>query len=187
VPNATFLLGTFVAGLASFFAPCNIPLLPAYLTIVGGVGATVETDGVPNLERSRGRLVLGSVLYVTGFAIVFVVLGIGAGSLHSALRGVERPIEVVGGVLMVGFGLVIAGAMHPRILARDFRIAVPEAWRRGGPVVALPIGMLFALGWTPCVGPYLAGALTLAAASGHALSGGILLLAFTLGLAATSP
>lgn len=182
MPNLTFLLGTFVAGLASFFAPCSVPLLPAYLSIVGGVGAAVEREGVPDLERSRGRLLLGSVLYVLGFAIVFVILGVGAGSLHAAIRTAERPIEIVGGVLMVGFGLLIAGVFTPRLLARNIRLEIPQSWRRGGPLLALPIGMIFAVGWTPCVGPYLAGALTLAAASGHALSGGILLLAFALGL-----
>ena len=182
MPDLTFLIGTFVAGLASFFAPCSVPLLPAYLSIVGGVGAAVDRDGVADLERSRGRLLLGSVLYVVGFALVFVLLGLGAGSLHAAIRTAERPIEIVGGVLMVGFGLLISGVLTPRLLARNVRFQLPESWRRGGPLLALPIGMLFAVGWTPCVGPYLAGALTLAAASGHALSGGILLLAFALGL-----
>jgi len=175
------LVATFAAGLASFFAPCTVPLLPAYLAYISGVSAADLAD--PARQRPyRGRLVGGTLLYVAGFATVFVLLGIGAGGLGRSVAGASRPVEVVGGVVMVVFGLVVAGLLRIPALARERRLELPARLTSAGPWLAFPLGAVFGIGWTPCVGPYLGSALALAAVSAHLTSGAILLLAYAAGL-----
>jgi cytochrome c-type biogenesis protein len=175
------LIATFVAGLGSFLNPCSIPLLPAYLSYAGGVSVAELAD--PELRhRHRGRLVGGTLLFVAGFGIVFVLLGIGAGGLGREVRSVQRPVEIAGGALMVVFGLALAGVLRGAWLERGRRLQIPTRLRSAGLWSALPIGAVFAIGWTPCVGPYLASALTLAAVSSHAGSGALLLAVYALGL-----
>ncbi|MFN2569872.1 MAG: cytochrome c biogenesis CcdA family protein [Candidatus Dormibacteria bacterium] len=181
MPDPGSLIATFVAGLASFVAPCTVPLLPAYLACVSGVSAADLADA-ERRSSFRARLVSGSLLYVAGFATVFVVLGAGAAHIGAGFGHVGRPVEVAAGLLMVVFGLVIIGAIKGRRLARDWRFALPERLQRRGVGGAYIVGAVFGLGWTPCVGPYLAAAITLAGLSGHALTGAILLGAYALGL-----
>jgi len=174
---------TFGAGLASFFAPCTVPLLPAYLACVSGAGAAELSD--PARRRSfRARLVAGSLLYVAGFTTVFVLLGLGAGSVARITNGpgTGRAFEIAGGILVALFGLAICGVARLGWLERSRAIQLPERLRRRGVAGAFLVGVVFGLGWTPCVGPYLAAALTFAAISSHALAGALLLVAYSLGL-----
>jgi len=181
MPDLGTLIATFVAGLASFVAPCTVPLLPAYLACVSGVSAADLADD-DRRSSFRTRLVAGSLLYVAGFATVFVALGAGAGRIGASFGHVGRPVEVVAGLVMVIFGLAIVGAIRGRWLGRDWRFALPERLQRRGVAGAYLVGVVFGIGWTPCVGPYLAAALTLAGLSGHALTGAILLAVYALGL-----
>lgn len=181
--TAANVLATFVAGLASFAAPCAVPLLPAYLATVSGVSAADMADA----ERRgsfRGRLVAGSLLYVAGFTTVFVVLGLTAGGLARFVNsaGSGRAVEVIGGVLVIVFGLSIVGVVRFGWLERVRALALPQRLRRRGVAGAYLVGVVFGIGWTPCVGPYLAAALTLAAISAHAAAGALLLIAYSLGL-----
>ena len=173
------VLPTFIAGLLSFLNPCTAPLLPAYFACLSGAGAAPRRAGEADL---RPRLVLASFLYVAGFATVFVLLGIAAGGIGHALLLVSRPLEIVGGIAMVLFGLVLLGALRWTPLLRERRVELPARLASGGVAAAYPIGVVFGIGWTPCVGPYLATALSIAAISGSALSGALLLLAYALGL-----
>jgi len=177
------VIATAGAGLASFLAPCTLPLLPAYLSAISGVGveemASPSTAGRPAMRR---RLLTGSVLYVAGFTIVFVLFGLGIGGIAFQLHQFRRPVEIIGGVLMILFGLAIAGALRIGLLERTLRVDVQGLMRRTGSRSAFLIGMLFAVGWTPCVGPYLGSALTLATISGTALQGALLLGIYSLGL-----
>jgi cytochrome c-type biogenesis protein len=175
------LIATFLAGLGSFLNPCTLPLLPAYLSYAGGISAADLADPVRR-TRFRGRLVGGTLLFVCGFATVFVVLGIGAGGLGRQVRLAERPVEIAGGTAMVLLGLALAGVLRLGWLERGRRLGLPARLRGAGPWVALPLGAVFAIGWTPCVGPYLASALTLAAVSAHVGAGAALLAAYALGL-----
>jgi cytochrome c-type biogenesis protein len=177
------LVTTFVAGLASFLAPCTVPLLPAYLACVSGAGAADLADG-SRRRAFRGRLLAGSLLYVAGFTAVFVALGLTAGGITRVVDSpvAGRAIQITGGVVVALFGLVIIGALRVPWLERHFGLRLTERLGRRGVGGAFVVGAVFGLGWTPCVGPYLAVALTLAAVSAHALSGAILLIAYSVGL-----
>jgi cytochrome c biogenesis protein CcdA len=181
--SAAAVAATFGAGLASFFAPCTVPLLPAYLACVSGAAAADLSDS-GRRRTFRARLVAGSVLYVAGFTTVFVLLGLGAGGLSGFLNGSGggRAVEVAGGVLVACFGLAICGAARFGWLARARGLRLSDRVRRRGVPGAFLVGVIFGLGWTPCVGPYLAAALTFAAISSHALAGALLLVAYSLGL-----
>jgi cytochrome c-type biogenesis protein len=131
-----------------------------------------------------GRLIRGSVLYVMGFGAVFVALGLLAGVVGSAIREQEAIAQRVGGVVVIVLGAALAGLLPPGVSERGARL-LPDsalAGRRGGVVFPLLLGVVFGTAWTPCVGPVLAGVLVLAASSGHALTGGLLLLAYAAGL-----
>jgi cytochrome c-type biogenesis protein len=175
------VVATFVAGLASFLAPCSVPLLPAYLSAVSGAAAVDLAD--PRRRRdARGRLVAGAILYVAGFSTVFILLGIGAAGIGHSVRQVERGVEIAGGILLVLFGLVIAGVLRLPALERVRGLALPERLRSRGVAGAYLVGIVFGIGWTPCVGPYLSVAFVLAASSAHAASGAVLLAAYSIGL-----
>lgn len=181
---------TFVAGLASFLSPCTVPLLPAYLATVSGAGAAdlAAPPGGPSDQHDagmgfRGRLLLGSVLYVAGFTAVFVALGLSAGSIGRLAQGTTaRALEIAGGVLVFLFGLLIIGAVRWAPLERVYAFRLPERIQRRGVGGAFLVGVVFGVGWTPCVGPFLAAALTLAAVSSHAAAGALLLGVYSIGL-----
>jgi len=180
VPDSTTVVATFAAGVLSFFAPCTVPLLPAYLSYVSGLSA-VELAGTGGAGQRR-RLLTGTALFVLGFGIVFVLLGIGAGGLGATVHRASRPVEVIGGALMVVFGAAIAGLLIVPRLQWERRLQLPERLRGAGLWAALPLGISFGIGWTPCVGPYLASALTLAAVGAHVGTGAFLLGVYALGL-----
>jgi cytochrome c-type biogenesis protein len=181
VVSLASLLATFVAGLASFLAPCSVPLLPAYLSAVSGASAA-ELAGGARRSDFRGRLVAGSILYVLGFTLVFVLLGVGAAGIGHSVRTVERAVEIVGGILLVAFGLVVSGVLRLPVLERVRGLQLPDRLRGRGVAGAFLVGIVFGIGWTPCVGPYLGAALVLAATSTHVLTGALLLATYALGL-----
>ena len=175
------LVATFVAGLASFFAPCTVPLLPAYLATVSG--ATVGGTGdAPARTDIRLRLVLGSMLYVLGFTTVFVLLGVGAGGIGHVVRDVARPLEIVGGIALVLFGLLVLDVVHIPVLARVRAVRLPQRLAGHGLASSYMVGIVFGIGWTPCVGPLLGTALVFAGTSAHVLTGALLLAVYALGL-----
>jgi cytochrome c-type biogenesis protein len=181
MPSLLALISTFSAGLVSFVAPCTLPLVPAYLAYAGGL-AGMDLNDAATRERARGRLLAGTLLFVLGFAIVFVLLGIAAGGIGHAVHSWGAAVQVVGGLLLVIFGLILAGVLRLPGADRDYRFEVPQRMRRLGLAAALPFGVIFGIGWTPCVGPFLGTALSLAAVSSEALQGAILLAAYALGL-----
>ena len=163
----------FVAGVLSFLSPCVLPLVPSYLAYVGGSTAT---------GGARRALTLrNSLLFILGFSLVFIALGASASVLGGLLREHRRWLVVFGGVLVIFFGLVMLGAFKLPLLYRDARL------RFGGdsstPVGAVLLGMAFAAGWTPCIGPVLGGVLTLAGEVGTLGYGVVLLFCYALGLA----
>lgn len=163
-----------LAGLVSFFSPCVVPLLPGYLSYATGLGAS---DVLHDNRSHRGRMLLGSALFVLGFAVVFVAAGVAAGTLGRALLTHQGIITRVVGVLTIVLGLMFAGLIP--LGDRDTRIKrLPKAGLAAAPV----LGFVFGLGWTPCIGPTLSMVLTLAMNEGSALRGGVLAFVYCLGL-----
>lgn len=168
----TAFLVALVSGAASFLSPCILPLLPAYLSFVSGVS-------VEKVEQGGRRVFLSTVAFVLGFSIVFTGLGAGF-ALIGDLMPSQRVLEIIAGALLVVLGLVIALAATPSFMQRDIRPLLGKAPR--GPAGAVIVGVAFALGWTPCVGPVLASILALAASGGDAAGGAFLLFVYSLGL-----
>lgn len=160
-----------VAGLVSFFSPCVVPLLPGYVSYATGLsGADLE-------QARRGRMLAGTLLFVLGFTTVFVLLGTASGALGDWLIVYQREISVVLGSLTIVLGLAFMGVLP--YFQRDLRVhRVPAVGLTAAPL----LGVLFALGWTPCIGPTLAAVQTLAINEGTALRGATLSVAYSLGL-----
>lgn len=160
-----------LAGLVSFFSPCVLPLLPGYLSYVTGIGVQdLQTAG-------RGRMLAGSVLFVLGFTVVFVLGGALFGAMGSSLVQYRRQFSVGLGLIVIVMGLVFMGYVPS--LQREVRIhAVPAV----GVAIAPVLGFFFGLGWLPCIGPTLAVVLTLANQEGTAARGALLTVVYCLAL-----
>jgi len=164
-----------VAGLVSFFSPCVIPLLPGYLSYTTGLSGADLASG--EAERHRGRMLLGSLLFVLGFTVIFVTLGTTTGELAYRLRVWQDEITVVMGALLILLGLVFAGFVP--LLQREWRIhRLPSVGLAAAPL----IGAIFALGWTPCIGPTYGVIVTLTVNDGTAARGALLSVCYALGL-----
>ena len=161
-----------LAGLVSFFSPCVLPLLPGYLSFATGLGASEISEGA-----RRGRMLAGTLGFVAGFALVFVSSGVLFGSVGGALLAWQRPITIVVGLLSILLGLMFAGWLDWGL--STFRL--PTAPRLGVATAPL-LGIVFGLGWTPCISPALSVVLSLALNEATALRGGVLALAYAVGL-----
>lgn len=219
------LITAFGAGALSFFSPCVLPLVPAYLSIVSGVSVNdVRTGGVPDgsaasdpvavgvgavteagtdalagggrpdapapraappstpgwrMTTTRLRVVRGTALFMLGFTVVFVLLGASASALGGFLLEHRLWFQRVSGVLVIAFGIFLAGFITPDFMERERRFRASSnlgSW--GAPLM----GAAFAFGWTPCIGPILGSILTLAGTSGEIERGVTLLFAYSLGL-----
>jgi cytochrome c-type biogenesis protein len=164
------------AGFVSFASPCVLPLVPGYLSYMSGVSGRDVEEG----SRRVGRVVLGAALFVVGFSLVFVALGATLGALTDWLRFNRGTVIRVAGILVIAMGLFLAGVVKPGFLYRERRFQANRV--PAGLAGALPLGMVFGLGWTPCIGPTLGAVLGLAAGVGGAARGAVLLFAYSLGL-----
>lgn len=170
----------FGAGIVSFFAPCVVPLLPAFVGYVTGVSVKdLNKEGYSPYLR---KLLASSIFYILGFSIVFVILGTAAAGLGASLRRYDDVIQRVGGLIILILGLDFAGVFHIPILSRQAGFKLPE-WAKGlGHLRAFFVGLVFATAWTPCVGAVLGSILTLAAVTGTVAQGAILLFVYSLGI-----
>ncbi len=168
-------LGTsFAAGIISFLSPCVLPLVPAYVSYVGG-RSLAGTD-----VRARLATLPFSILFVLGFTTVFVVLGASATAMGQLLLAYRYETNLMAGAVIILFGLFMIGLIKWSWLQRDtrFHFDLPDA----GPLSAYVLGLAFALGWTPCIGPVLGTILTTGAVSATVSQGIVLLSAYSLGL-----
>jgi cytochrome c-type biogenesis protein len=164
-----------VAGLVSFFSPCVIPLLPGYLSYATGLSGADLASG--QAEVRRGRMLLGSLLFVLGFTVVFVALGTLSGAVGAWLVTWRRTLTLVLGGLTIVLGLAFAGLVPA--LQRDWRVhKVPAVGLAAAPV----LGFLFGLGWTPCIGPTLAAITTLSLNEATVGRGALLSAVYAVGL-----
>ena len=174
------LVLAFAAGALSFFAPCVVPLLPAYVSYLTGTAVSKVTADSTAYQM---RVVKGGLLYMVGFGLVFVALGVAAGVAGQGLRADAIVFQRVGGAIVVVMGLALAELLPARITQTTFNpIQLSRPGITGGTAAPLVLGVVFGAAWTPCVGPVLASILVLAANTHHALEGGTLLVAYTLGL-----
>ena len=170
--NITFGLA-FLGGLVSFFSPCVLPVVPAYLSFLLG----------SSLEEKLGRrlLLYRSLLFVLGFSLVFVLLGASA-SAFGRLVSAYRPLFMhIGGVIVLLFGLQMLGVLHIPWLMMERRVHLER--KPGSAGSAFLLGLAFATGWTPCIGPVLSGILLMAGSSGSMGLGSVMLGVYSLGLA----
>ena len=167
-PFDVSLLGALAAGALSFLSPCVLPLIPAYLVFLGG-------------EVTDARRVMPSALaFVLGFSTVFMVMGATATALSHLVADHRGGLSVLAGLVVMGFGLHVMGLTPIRWLYAEKRLHPQQ--RPAGPVGAYVLGLAFAFGWTPCIGPILAAILALAATQQNVAQGVGLLFVYSLGL-----
>ena len=165
----------FLAGLASFLAPCVLPLVPAYLSYLSGYTLGADDAG----PTRRGHVVVHALFFVLGFSIVFILLGTAAGALGRLVRG--DWLRYLGGLVLILFGLTLTGLLHIPLFDLQARLTVKRRvdW---GVASSLVAGLAFGAGWTPCVGPALSSILVLSADQRTAAQGTLLLVAYSAGI-----
>lgn len=173
-PAALGFLVAFFAGLLSFLSPCVLPLVPSYVGFITGMT-------LPEVAGRRRAALTHALLFVAGFSLVFVLLGASATALGRALNYYQVWLQRVGGVLIILFGLLCLGVFKVGLLNQERRLHLDN--KPVGYLGSLLVGMAFAAGWTPCIGPVLGGILGLAATSSDVTRGMQLLAAYSAGLA----
>ncbi len=172
------ILSAFLAGVISFLSPCVLPLVPGYVCYVAGRSTFASPSGEITVTRST---TLGlSLCFVLGFTTVFVILGASASALGQLLLSYRFELNIVGGGIVTLFGLFMLGTIRPSWMMREarFHLDLPG----GRTVSAYVLGLAFAFGWTPCIGPILGAILTVGAASTTLADGIALLTIYSLGL-----
>ncbi|MEK7615265.1 MAG: cytochrome c biogenesis protein CcdA [Patescibacteria group bacterium] len=180
------IIPAFIAGLLTFFAPCTLPLVPAYLGFISGASAKELQDQTKRSDI-RKRVLLNGLFYVIGFSVVFVLLGILFGLGGAALEKYNRILSRIGGVFIIFFALYLMHVFDAipatKFLASEKRLSAFHKLKPGSPLSSFLFGATFAFGWTPCIGPILASILFLASSTATVVQGAFLLAIFSLGLA----
>ncbi len=171
----------FLAGILSFLSPCVLPLVPGYVSMLSGTASQLAAQGDGQSNVRRGLLLRNSLLFILGFSLVFLSLGAAASSIGHLLLQYRVILGQVMGIVVILFGLHLLGVLKITALYSDKRLRSQAGVGTG--IGALVIGIAFALGWTPCIGPVLATILGLAATQKSVHLGVLLLATYTLGLA----
>jgi len=167
-----------LAGLVSFLSPCVLPLVPPYLIYL--TGATIEHVASEETESSSRRAVMiSALLFVAGFSTVFVLLGASASLIGGLIRAWSGELAIVAGIVIIAMGLHFLGLTRIGLLMREGRLTMPKPVGLWGAYV---MGLAFAFGWTPCIGPILAAILSIAAAEATVAKGAGLLAVYSAGL-----
>ena len=161
---------SFLEGIITFISPCLLPMLPIYISFFAG----------QNVDSNKRSTIINAIGFVLGFTIVFVILGAFAGALGGLLREFSTAVNIVSGVIVILFGLNFMGVIRIPFINTNRQIEINTV--KIGFLSAMLFGVIFSIGWTPCVGAFLGSALMLAASSGESLKGIFMLLSFSLGL-----
>jgi cytochrome c-type biogenesis protein len=173
-PAALGFLVAFAAGLLSFLSPCVLPLVPSYVGFLTGMT-------LPEVTGRRRVALTHALLFVGGFSLVFILLGASATALGRTLNYYQVWLQRLGGALIILFGLLCLGVFNPRLLSQERRLHLER--KPVGYLGSVLVGMAFAAGWTPCIGPVLGAILGLAATSADVSRGMLLLAVYSAGLA----
>ncbi|HEU4682033.1 MAG TPA: cytochrome c biogenesis protein CcdA [Gemmatimonadales bacterium] len=173
-PAALGIAVAFAAGLLSFLSPCVLPLVPSYIGFLTGMT-------LPEVRGRRRTALIHALLFIVGFSLVFILLGASATALGRALNYYQIWLQRVGGVLIILFGLLCLGGFKFGLLTQERRLHLER--KPVGYLGSVLVGMAFAAGWTPCIGPVLGGILGLAATSADVSRGMLLLGVYSAGLA----
>lgn len=150
------LVVAFGAGLLSFVSPCVLPIYPAFLSYITGVSYRDLQD-----NKMDKKALLHTIMFLIGFSIVYISLGVGLGFVTDILQSYDNTIRMIGGLLSIVFGLIVLGIFNPQFLMQDRKIEIKN--RPTGYLGTLLIGIAFAAGWTPCMGPIIGTIFSLAA------------------------
>ena len=163
-----FIPAAFLAGILMFLAPCTLPIVPGYLAFIAG---------------GKDKVLRNALAFVVGFSVVFIVLGTFAGVIGALLGPWRSVVGQAAGALIILFGLTMLGVVRIPLLSSERHARIPKFLTIGRPESSFLMGTLFALGWSPCIGPILGTILLLASSSTTALGGALLLAVFSSGLA----
>jgi len=172
------ILAALIAGLVSFLSPCVLPLVPPYLVYLAGTSLERLADKEPG-PRVKRETVLAAFLFVLGFTTVFVALGASASVIGSLIRAYSAMLSIIAGIAIIIMGLHFLGLTQIAFLMREKRVEVAKPVGLWGAYV---MGLAFAFGWTPCIGPILAAILAVAASEQTVTQGALLLAVYSLGL-----
>ena len=172
--GAIGMLAAFAAGFVSFLSPCVLPLIPSYVTFITEMG-------LDELPGARRHTLVHALLFIAGFTLVFLALGASASALGRAMLHARDWIARAGGVLLIVFGLFMLGAFNSRFFSAERRVHL--AGKPAGMFGTVLVGVAFAAGWTPCIGPILGGILVIASNDASLAHGVALLFAYSMGLA----
>lgn len=174
------LLAAFTAGLLSFVSPCVLPLVPSYISYITGLSVDQLMDAAERTKFKKA-IVLNSLIFIAGFTAVFVAFGASASLVGQALITYQEHLRRIGGIVIILFGLYLLGILNLSFLKMEHRFQFRN--RPAGYLGSFLIGVAFAAGWTPCVGPVLGTILLYASTTDSLSSGVILLTCYSLGLA----
>ena len=169
------LIAALSAGLLSFFSPCILPLIPTYLSYLIGDYAKAKQ------KKRNLSLVISSLSFIAGFTVIFILLGLSATFLGKFLIRNQRLLMQIGGILIIIFGLHLTGIFEISYFYREKKFKLPNSLR--GNLKAFIMGVVLAVGWTPCIGPILSSILIAASTRANIAEGGVLLFFYALGLA----
>ena len=159
---------SFLEGIITFISPCLLPMLPIYISYFAGGG-----------ERSTGKTLKGALGFVTGSTVIFVAMGALAGTVGSFLRQYQTVVNILSGLIVIFFGLNFLGVFKLNLFRGNSRSVKTDNM---GFFSAMVFGVIFSIGWTPCVGAFLGSALMLASQQAHVVEGMLMLLVYSLGL-----
>lgn len=172
----------FLAGVLSFVSPCVLPLLPSYVSFITGISFADLTgaSGLNNRKHIRRLTMINSIIFIAGFSFVFIAMGASSSAIGAIFIQFQDIIRIAGGILVIVFGLFVSGIFNIKFLLREKKIHLSS--KPAGFIGTFLVGMTFAAGWTPCIGPMLGAILAIASVSGSMVFGLKLLTLYSLGL-----